>query len=210
MPNLTIEEIEQKIFEAKLWKAPGEDGLPVMRPISLLSTLGKILEVVIAERILYAIETFSLLPTNHFGARKRHSAEQALLLLQEEIYKAWRNRKYVTRRLLAALQTHANARRYDQAQKIKAKFTKFMQDKGFPVALTEPIERPPIPSYQQVEIDQTISDNQGRAGFNTELEQTVRDFVKTENSAGFSKKHVETIEKALNVYNNLAEACKAA
>ena len=30
MPKLTIEEIERKVFEAKPWKAPGEDGLPAM------------------------------------------------------------------------------------------------------------------------------------------------------------------------------------
>jgi hypothetical protein len=58
--------------------------------------LGKILEAVIAERISYAVKEFGLLPTNHFGARKRRSAEQALLLLQEEIYKAWRNRKVLS------------------------------------------------------------------------------------------------------------------
>lgn len=40
------------------------------RPISLLATLGKVLESVVAER----------------------SAEQALVLLQEQIYAAWRNR----------------------------------------------------------------------------------------------------------------------
>ncbi|KAL3708693.1 hypothetical protein TMatcc_006677 [Talaromyces marneffei ATCC 18224] len=50
------------------------------RLISLLSTLGKILEAVVAERISYAVEEFGLLPINHFGARKRRSAEQALLL----------------------------------------------------------------------------------------------------------------------------------
>ena len=41
------------------------------RPISLLSTLSKVLEAVIAERILYAVETFRLLPTSHFGACKK-------------------------------------------------------------------------------------------------------------------------------------------
>jgi hypothetical protein len=60
------------------------------RPISLLATLGKVLESVVAERISHAVETYGLLPTNHFGARKRRSAEQALLLLQEQIYIAWR------------------------------------------------------------------------------------------------------------------------
>jgi hypothetical protein len=63
------------------------------RPISLLATLGKLLESVVAERISHAVETYGLLPTNHFGARKQRSAEQALLLLQEQIYTAWRGRK---------------------------------------------------------------------------------------------------------------------
>ncbi|OAQ57451.1 reverse transcriptase [Pochonia chlamydosporia 170] len=66
------------------------------RPISLLSTLGKIMEAVVAERISYAVETCGLLPANHFGARKRRSAEQALLLLQEQIYKAWRAGKVLS------------------------------------------------------------------------------------------------------------------
>ena len=51
------------------------------RPISLLATLGKILESVIAERISYVAETYNLLPGNHFGARRRRSAEQTLILL---------------------------------------------------------------------------------------------------------------------------------
>ncbi|KAM5344607.1 hypothetical protein ACJ41O_013142 [Fusarium nematophilum] len=66
------------------------------RPISLLSTLGKVLESVVAERISYMVEAFGLLPMNHFGARKKRSAEQALMLLQEYIYKAWRCRQVVS------------------------------------------------------------------------------------------------------------------
>ncbi|KAL9568930.1 hypothetical protein ACKAV7_006944, partial [Fusarium commune] len=30
MPNLTMEEVEEKVMEAKAWKAPGQDGLPAM------------------------------------------------------------------------------------------------------------------------------------------------------------------------------------
>ncbi|KAG0152951.1 hypothetical protein PDIDSM_55550 [Penicillium digitatum] len=63
------------------------------RPISLLATLGKVLESVVAERISHAVETHGLLPTSHFGARKQRSAEQALLFLQEQIYAAWRGRR---------------------------------------------------------------------------------------------------------------------
>ena len=66
------------------------------RPISLLATLSKVLESVIAERISHAVETYGLLPANHFGARKQRSAEQALVLLQEQIYTAWRGRRIVS------------------------------------------------------------------------------------------------------------------
>ena len=66
------------------------------RPISLLSTLGKVLEAVVAERISNLVETLGLLPTNHFGARKQRSAEQALVLLQEHIYNAWRAKKVLS------------------------------------------------------------------------------------------------------------------
>ena len=66
------------------------------RPISLLATLGKILESIIADRISYMVEEYGLLPTNHFGARKQRSTEQALTLLQEHIYKAWRSKKVLS------------------------------------------------------------------------------------------------------------------
>jgi hypothetical protein len=48
------------------------------RPISLLPSLGKILESVVAERISYLAETYGLLLANHFRARKQRSAEQAV------------------------------------------------------------------------------------------------------------------------------------
>jgi Reverse transcriptase (RNA-dependent DNA polymerase) len=147
-PRLTLEEVEEAVFKAHPWKAPGHDGIPAgvwrhiwpvvkgrvwrlfqcsldegrlphqwktakviplkkpgkgdytlaksWRPISLLPTLGKALEAVIAERISQMAEEHGLLPTNQFGARKRRSAEQALILLQENIFKAWRSRKVLS------------------------------------------------------------------------------------------------------------------
>ncbi|EAQ91984.1 hypothetical protein CHGG_00219 [Chaetomium globosum CBS 148.51] len=80
-------------------KKPGKKDYTIAkawRPISLLATLGKVLESVIAERLSHAVETYGLLPTNHFGARKQRSAEQALVFLQEQIYTAWRGRKIVS------------------------------------------------------------------------------------------------------------------
>ncbi|KAF4338140.1 reverse transcriptase [Fusarium beomiforme] len=80
-------------------KKPGKDDYMIAkawRPILLLAMLGKVLESVVAERISYALETYGLLPTNHFGARKQRSAEQALVLLQEHIFSAWRSRHVVS------------------------------------------------------------------------------------------------------------------
>jgi hypothetical protein len=80
-------------------KKPNKDDYTrakAWRSISLPSTLGKLLEVVVVERISIAVETYRLLPANHFGARKQRSAEQALLLLQGRIYTAWRGRKVVS------------------------------------------------------------------------------------------------------------------
>ncbi|KAL1581903.1 hypothetical protein WHR41_09480 [Cladosporium halotolerans] len=60
------------------------------RPISLLETIGKGLEAVVARRLSYLAETYRLLPENHFGGRPNRSAEQALNLLVEKIHEAWR------------------------------------------------------------------------------------------------------------------------
>ncbi|KAJ5117672.1 hypothetical protein N7448_011304 [Penicillium atrosanguineum] len=66
------------------------------RPISLLATLGKVLEAVVANRISALVEKHQLLPPNHFGARRRRSCEQALNILIEKIYDAWREGKVLS------------------------------------------------------------------------------------------------------------------
>lgn len=66
------------------------------RPISLLSTLGKALESVVAERISVLAEEHSLLPKNHFGGRKQRPTVQTLTVLQQRIYNAWREGKVLS------------------------------------------------------------------------------------------------------------------
>jgi ribonuclease HI len=69
----------------------GDYTLPeAFRPISLLPTISKGLEAAVAARLSFITETYNLLPSNHFGARPRRSAEQALNVLVEKIYQAWR------------------------------------------------------------------------------------------------------------------------
>jgi hypothetical protein len=80
-------------------RKPGKPDYTVAkayRPISLLSTLGKAMEGVVAERLSYLVETHNLLPRNHFGARKNRSTVQALTVLQESIYNAWREGKVLS------------------------------------------------------------------------------------------------------------------
>lgn len=66
------------------------------RPISLLQTLSKALELIIVRRLSYLTETYGLLPENHFGGRRQRSCEQALNILVEKIHDAWRVSKVLS------------------------------------------------------------------------------------------------------------------
>jgi ribonuclease HI len=66
------------------------------RPISLLNTLGKLLEAVIARRLSYLAEKHGLLPDTQFGGRPGRTTEQALLVLSNAIDRAWYKQKVVT------------------------------------------------------------------------------------------------------------------
>jgi hypothetical protein len=66
------------------------------RPISLLNTLGKLLESVMASRLMHYAKRYNLLPDTQFGGRPGRTTEQALLILTEAITKAWRKSKVVS------------------------------------------------------------------------------------------------------------------
>ena len=66
-----------------------EQEIQAYRPISLLNTLGKALESILAQRIAYAVEKHRLLPKGHLGGRKGMFAEHALDGLIEKVYQAW-------------------------------------------------------------------------------------------------------------------------
>ena len=66
------------------------------RPIALECTIGKILESIVTEILSYLIETHDLLPVNHFGARPQRTTEDAMMVLSENIYRAWKQREIFT------------------------------------------------------------------------------------------------------------------
>ena len=66
------------------------------QPISLLNTLGKILEAVMAWRLSYWAEANKLLPDTQFGGRPGHNTKQALLTLANKINQAWLQLKVIT------------------------------------------------------------------------------------------------------------------
>lgn len=72
-------------------RKPGKPDYSVpgaYRPISLLNTLGKLLEAVMAQRLSYFAETHKLLPDTQFGGRPGRTTEQALLVLSNAINRA--------------------------------------------------------------------------------------------------------------------------
>lgn len=80
-------------------RKPGKPDYTVpgaYRPISLLNTLGKILEAVMARRLSFWAETYKLLPETQFGGRPGRYTEQALLVLANAVDRAWSQSKVVT------------------------------------------------------------------------------------------------------------------
>ncbi|KFY95020.1 hypothetical protein V500_02979, partial [Pseudogymnoascus sp. VKM F-4518 (FW-2643)] len=93
--SLTIGHLPALWAEAKIVviPKPGKADYTIpkaYRPISLLRTISKGLERVIAQRLSEYLERNRLLANTQFGARAQRSTSHALMILQEETFQAWR------------------------------------------------------------------------------------------------------------------------
>ena len=71
-------------------KTPAQKELAgAWRPISLLNCMGKILETLIAKRLIEVVEDNGLLPEGQFGNRKGRSTEVAIRFLTVAVRTAW-------------------------------------------------------------------------------------------------------------------------
>jgi hypothetical protein len=61
------------------------------RPIALESTIGKVLESIIANHISYLCESFNLIPKHHFGGCPGRTTEDALIIQSKSIHQAWKD-----------------------------------------------------------------------------------------------------------------------
>ncbi|KAI7948635.1 hypothetical protein MJO29_010300 [Puccinia striiformis f. sp. tritici] len=66
------------------------------RPIALLSTLSKIFETVIADRLTFWAESNDILPEGHVGGRRGKCGEDAMVALTSWVRRKWREGKVVT------------------------------------------------------------------------------------------------------------------
>jgi hypothetical protein len=76
--------------------SPSTQSLKAHRPISLLETISKEREALVARRLSCLVEKYRLLPENHFGGRPNRSAEQALNLLVKKIHEALRAYRFLS------------------------------------------------------------------------------------------------------------------
>ena len=78
-----------------------DDSQPkAYRPIALLNTIGKVMEAVIGNRLMWLAEKFELLPASHIGGRKMTSTEDAIHSLLAQIHKAWDQKQVASLLLL--------------------------------------------------------------------------------------------------------------
>ena len=75
---------------------PDYTKVKAYRPIALENTLGKVMESITAEIISYLTETHELLPPDHYGGCPGRSAEDAMMIMSESIYQAWKEKQVYT------------------------------------------------------------------------------------------------------------------
>ena len=88
-----------KITTTVVLRKPGKPDYTkakAYRPIALENTLGKVMESIMASIMSYLTETHELLPAQHYGGRPGRSAEDAMMILTENIYNAWKKKKIYT------------------------------------------------------------------------------------------------------------------
>ncbi|KAJ3453607.1 hypothetical protein MRS44_017854 [Fusarium solani] len=95
-------------------RKPGKDDYAqpkAYRPIALLSTLGKVLEAIIANRLAYLADVHQVLPSRHTGGRKLASTEHAMHFLLQRIHEAWAEGKVASLLLLDVSGAYDNVSR---------------------------------------------------------------------------------------------------
>ncbi len=62
------------------------------RPIALLPTIRKVVEAVVARKVIEAAEAYGLLPTEQIGNREHRSTELAMRLVVAQVQEAYRQK----------------------------------------------------------------------------------------------------------------------
>ena len=105
MQSLITAVIKLSYFPQRFWSArtivlrkprkPDYLDLGAWRPIALLSTIGKLIETLLARRLGALAEREGLLPDTQMGNRRNRSTDTALDLLIEQIHTVWHEKDHV-------------------------------------------------------------------------------------------------------------------
>jgi len=108
-------------------KKPSYSDPKAWRPIQLLDTLGKLIEKIMARRIIYQIGKYNLTPMEQFGGRSNSSCQDALISLTHDIQTAWKQ-KQVFSFLAVDVKGFFNHIHHDRLIKV-------LWDKGFDIPM---------------------------------------------------------------------------
>ncbi|KAI0993452.1 hypothetical protein K3495_g14732 [Podosphaera aphanis] len=110
---------------------PSYDTPKSYRPIALLNKMGKLLEILVANRILDAAEKYNLLPDEQMGARPKRSSISAVELLPEQIHTIWGKSK---KRVASLLSLNVSGA-FDNVSHERLIY--FLRQKGIPLWITQ-------------------------------------------------------------------------